>query len=251
MALTASTGSELWTWTRPDSTYDTINTIKTDGTTVLARGYGTHGNGDVFFALDAQNGRPLWQKNGHVPAAMAEGSVLIPGDGVTDVFTAATGQKRWTVPTTDSIDVYKDVVLVNHDASIEAWSLETGGNHWSLDFGLIGEPVQVGDLLIAQIHQYPSDIVAVDLHTGKVTWRQPGSLIGTLRGAPLIQVEGYTLHRLDPATGTSQWSFPVPEAILPMATPAQNWLLLTSMGLNAAGEPHEELERTYAVKTLF
>jgi outer membrane protein assembly factor BamB len=216
--------------------------------------------GGVVMALDADTGREVWRRKvGHPADLQVSGDLLLfrPRLGTlgtaTDVLHAVdgeTGAEVWEFshPTHDiqSFLPHRDAVIVSRleGALVTGLQPGTGRAIWHRDVrdGLFGDPFQIaGDVVLlfdwsigdandpaSSTTAYVSCAVAA---TGKVLWHREFPRSSQDRpfvheGAVILHADGHVLA-LDPTSGTTKWTYPLPAYGQPVALRVANGLVLT------------------------
>jgi outer membrane protein assembly factor BamB len=248
-ALGAQDGQARWQREVASSGYETP---AISGDTVVTR------DGEVLVALSADDGNERWRfaTSGELVHAAGDGVVAVVNDGGdVQLLDANTGDVSWTA-TSDvepvlALTMAPAVVVVHGaDAQLAGLDLATGEHRWSIPAEpgrtrqLLGVPSQ--DVLVwAELPSGdpaapPSDrgteLVAIDLGSGQVTWRIATAGYGyesaVMVGDLLVIPHTATLEAVDVTSGETRWTAPMGEA-RQISTPVPGQLLV------AVPEPSE------------
>ncbi|MEU9360819.1 PQQ-binding-like beta-propeller repeat protein [Streptomyces sp. NPDC048301] len=185
---------------------------------------------NVIAAIDIRTGKAVWSERrdagteeyGITSAVLGGRLVYTDHRKNLTVRDTATGRQLWTKKISrsnfDRIAVHEGLVYVSDSRNLRAYSLEDGGERWSLktdEFSMFLGPSVIDGIL------YVSDsthaLWAVDAATGKQRWRNTDLLDasvpvqfvkagGTLYGATQFDKNG-GVQAYDAGTGKLRWTF--------------------------------------------
>jgi outer membrane protein assembly factor BamB len=237
-ALDPATSRQRWRVELPHVKYLSSPMFASDTTTLYVASAGPGATGPEYFvlAIDAMTGDRKWAT--YLPLT-AELSLLTAGDGQVFVlsgtdkmigFNARTGTQEWTatgaVPFQGSITdgvicgslfstaSKSGMVALDTATGKVLWTNDVGGNVWgsAADVGVM----YTGTYLGPTRDGVPGNLIAQDVHTGKILWKRyfsegpptdlepAGSVLyaGTDMGA---------VYAIDGATGHVPWSYDLKE----------------------------------------
>jgi outer membrane protein assembly factor BamB len=167
-------------------------------------------------ALDAATGKEIWRKS-------------YDRTPYTNVF----GNGPRSTPLVDGERLY----TLGVTGILACWNASDGKEHWKIDllkeftaknltFGVSTSPIIVGDQLLVMVGGPEASIVSLEKATGKVRWKS-GSDQASYSSPILTNQANRTLGlfltqkgllALDPATGQSQWQFPMVDRLSESST---------------------------------
>ncbi|WP_432099541.1 serine/threonine-protein kinase [Streptomyces sp. WAC 04229] len=186
-ALSGADGSERWggpvafTEIRPEDE-DYLKDIVGDGVEVTAVSGGQlyYGSGKYLYALDADNGDPLWKYDDHSfhPAPVAEdGAAYAHLPGVFYVLDTRTGKPLWHHTfgsgTTRGLTVSGGTVLVHDGRKLIAVDTGTRKRKWTHEAGSDTQTLPAVADGKAYFGAVDGALYAVDLASGDEVWRRP------------------------------------------------------------------------------
>ena len=186
-------------------------------------------NADGFtYAIDAKHGRVIWRrKTGSTfdsTPAIAARSIVIGGvDGNITALDRSNGTVLWKLRMSGPVETSpvivageRTVIAASLDGRLLSIDLARGTINWAYQTGgdIKGSPVVVGNTVYTA--NYAGEVVAVDLNTGKLKWRQAYRLdpVRTERiysstphanGMIVFGTVGGYVYALNAQTGAQRW----------------------------------------------
>lgn len=190
-ALDGATGRVLWS--------QDLGTAPSGAPTVFEGVVYLATRDEVGWAVDAENGRILWQAFGALGDHGISGGSSPAIAGPLVIFPFSSGQ----------------LVAVVRGTGAQAWSASVAGQRLGRSFSrvseLTGDPVVVGNTVIAANHTGRS--AAFDAATGQSIWRADEGTVTSVwvaGGSAFMATDENRLVRIDAATGDVIWAIDLP-----------------------------------------
>ncbi|MEU7604918.1 PQQ-binding-like beta-propeller repeat protein [Streptomyces sp. NPDC041003] len=206
-ALNVDTGTALWSTRLEGAVLGGLQHAKG---TLLVRGLSSD---TVYYALDPGTGSVRWTKRTDrttSPMLAADTVVLSLRDNTISALAATDGSEKWHIQGSLRDMFVHDTTAVLMGDTTRAYALLDGKERWSLPVSkksTFQKTVVDGVLVI----QATGEVIAVDMRSGRIAWRQEATLHDAALGSVLVNRDD-AIHALDPGSGAEQWSMPDPTA---------------------------------------